>query len=63
MAEQLSLRGTLEGHSGWVTSIATPLDVNSDIVLSSSRYVGLSLRMNAPRCHKIYEFHHGLVLL
>jgi guanine nucleotide-binding protein subunit beta-2-like 1 protein len=39
MAEQLSLRGTLEGHSGWVTSIATPMDPNSDIVLSSSRYV------------------------
>jgi guanine nucleotide-binding protein subunit beta-2-like 1 protein len=37
MAEQLSLRGTLEGHTGWVTSIATPLDPNSDIVLSSSR--------------------------
>jgi guanine nucleotide-binding protein subunit beta-2-like 1 protein len=37
MAEQLSLRGTLEGHTGWVTSIATPLDPNSDIILSSSR--------------------------
>ncbi|KAK9815254.1 hypothetical protein WJX72_000717 [[Myrmecia] bisecta] len=37
MAENLSLRGTLEGHSGWVTSIATPLDPNSDIILSSSR--------------------------
>jgi guanine nucleotide-binding protein subunit beta-2-like 1 protein len=37
MAEQLTLRGTLKGHSGWVTSIATPLDPASDIILSSSR--------------------------
>lgn len=37
MAESLSLRGSLEGHSGWVTSIATPLDPNSDTVLSASR--------------------------
>lgn len=37
MAESLSLRGQLEGHSGWVTSIATPLDPNSDTVLSASR--------------------------
>ena len=32
MAESLSLRGTLEGHAGWVTSITTPLDPNSDII-------------------------------
>ena len=37
MAESLSLRGVLEGHAGWVTSITTPLDPNSDIILSSSR--------------------------
>ena len=37
MAETLSLRGELQGHTGWVTSIATPLDPNSDTVLSSSR--------------------------
>ena len=36
MAETLTLRGQLKGHSGWVTSIATPLD-NSDMLLSSSR--------------------------
>lgn len=36
MAETLSLRGTLKGHSDWVTSIACPLD-NSDMILSSSR--------------------------
>eukprot|EP00270_Netrium_digitus_P008890 TRINITY_DN268_c0_g1_i1.p1 TRINITY_DN268_c0_g1~~TRINITY_DN268_c0_g1_i1.p1 ORF type:complete len:360 (+),score=57.93 TRINITY_DN268_c0_g1_i1:116-1081(+) len=36
MVEQLSLRGTLKGHSDWVTSIACPLD-NSDMILSSSR--------------------------
>jgi guanine nucleotide-binding protein subunit beta-2-like 1 protein len=37
MAETLSLRGTLEGHSGWVTSIATPIDPNSDMIVSASR--------------------------
>ena len=36
MAEQLSLRGTLEGHTGWVTSIATPTEDNS-MLLSASR--------------------------
>eukprot|EP00897_Mesotaenium_endlicherianum_P006567 jgi/Mesen1/5939/ME000301S05057 len=36
MAENLSHRGTLKGHSDWVTSIACPLD-NSDMILSSSR--------------------------
>jgi len=34
--DNLQLRGTLEGHSDWVTSIACPLD-NSDMILSSSR--------------------------
>merc|ERR1711934_36607 len=38
MAETLTLRGTLEGHEGWVTAIATPLgQPNSDILLSASR--------------------------
>ena len=35
-AENLTLRGTLKGHSGWVTSIACPLD-NGDTLISSSR--------------------------
>ena len=26
MAEQLILKGSLEGHSGWVTSLATSLE-------------------------------------
>jgi hypothetical protein len=26
MAEQLIIRGTLEGHSGWVTALATSLE-------------------------------------
>ncbi len=26
MSEQLVLRGTLEGHSGWVTCLATSLE-------------------------------------
>lgn len=29
--------GTLEGHSGWVTSISTPSDMNADFVVSGSR--------------------------
>ncbi|KAK9816329.1 hypothetical protein WJX74_005914 [Apatococcus lobatus] len=37
MAETLTLRGELRGHTGWVTSIAAPLDPNSDTLLSSSR--------------------------
>jgi WD40 repeat protein len=36
MAETLALRGTLRGHTDWVTNIACPLD-NSDMILSSSR--------------------------
>lgn len=26
MTEQLILKGTLEGHSGWVTSLATSME-------------------------------------
>eukprot|EP01025_Chloroclados_australasicus_P038403 TRINITY_DN3951_c0_g1_i1.p1 TRINITY_DN3951_c0_g1~~TRINITY_DN3951_c0_g1_i1.p1 ORF type:complete len:328 (-),score=41.79 TRINITY_DN3951_c0_g1_i1:295-1278(-) len=37
MAETLVHRGDLVGHAGWVTSIATPIDLSSDIILSSSR--------------------------
>ena len=36
MAETLALRGTLKGHSGWVTSIATSPE-SPDIILSGSR--------------------------
>ncbi|KAL4787709.1 WD40 repeat-like protein [Aspergillus varians] len=36
MAEQLVLRGTLEGHNGWVTSLATSLE-NPNMLLSGSR--------------------------
>jgi len=36
MAEQLTLRGTLKGHNGWVTQIATNPQL-PDVVLSSSR--------------------------
>jgi len=34
--EQMVLRGTLEGHNGWVTSLATSLE-NPNILLSGSR--------------------------
>jgi len=33
---ELSLRGVLKGHRGWVTSIATP-EENSDMILTASR--------------------------
>lgn len=36
MVEQLDLRGTLKGHKGWVTQIATTPQ-NPDAILSSSR--------------------------
>ncbi|KAK3954424.1 WD40-repeat-containing domain protein [Pseudoneurospora amorphoporcata] len=36
MAEQLILKGTLEGHNGWVTSLATSLE-NPNMLLSGSR--------------------------
>ncbi|KAI9735448.1 MAG: cross-pathway control WD-repeat protein cpc2 [Claussenomyces sp. TS43310] len=36
MTEQLILKGTLEGHSGWVTSLATSME-NPNMLLSGSR--------------------------
>ena len=30
-------KGTLKGHNGWVTAIATSSDVNNDVVVSGSR--------------------------
>lgn len=36
MGEQMTLRGTLKGHSGWVTQIATTPQ-RPDMLLSSSR--------------------------
>ncbi|KAJ3287035.1 cross-pathway control WD-repeat protein cpc2 [Rhizoclosmatium sp. JEL0117] len=36
MSSQLHFRGTLEGHSGWVTSIATSVE-NPDLLVSGSR--------------------------
>jgi len=36
MAETLTLRGTLEGHNGWVTQIATNPKY-PDMILSASR--------------------------
>lgn len=38
MADPLTYMGSLRGHGGAVTSLATPLDPKSDILLSSSRY-------------------------
>ncbi|KAL3818631.1 hypothetical protein ACJIZ3_004536 [Penstemon smallii] len=42
MADQLILRGTMRGHTDWVTAIATPID-NSDMIVSSSRDKSLIL--------------------
>ena len=36
MSDQLRLRGTLKGHGGWVTQIATTPSV-PDMILSASR--------------------------
>lgn len=36
MGEQLTLRGTLEGHGGWITAIATTAE-NPDMILTASR--------------------------
>lgn len=36
MTEQMTLRGTLKGHSGWVTQIATTPQF-PDMILSASR--------------------------
>merc|ERR1712226_797426 len=36
MSEQMTLKGTLKGHNGWVTAIATTNE-NPDMILSASR--------------------------
>ena len=40
MTEQMTLRGTLKGHNGWVTQIATTPQF-PDMILSASRGTGL----------------------
>merc|ERR1712029_508519 len=40
MTETLQLRGTLEGHAGWVTQIATNPKY-PDIILSACQWLGL----------------------
>ena len=39
MTEQMTLRGTLKGHNGWVTQIATTPQF-PDMILSASRGTG-----------------------
>lgn len=39
MTEQMTLRGTLKGHNGWVTQIATTPQF-PDMILSASRGEG-----------------------
>lgn len=49
MAEQLVLRGTLEGHSGWVTSLATSAE-KYDFAkhMSEERYTDIQKPQHAP---------------
>ena len=43
MGEQMTLRGTLKGHSGWVTQIATTPQ-RTDMLLSSSRGKSIGIK-------------------
>lgn len=54
MAEQLVLRGTLEGHNGWVTSLATSLE-NPNMLLSGSRDKSLII-WNLTRDEQAYGY-------
>ncbi|KAL4811377.1 WD40-repeat-containing domain protein [Aspergillus unguis] len=54
MAEQLVLRGTLEGHNGWVTSLATSLE-NPNMLLSGSRDKNLII-WNLTRDEQAYGY-------
>merc|ERR1712000_551303 len=54
MAEQLILKGTLEGHNGWVTSLATSME-NPNMLLSGSRDKTLII-WNLPRDETQYGY-------
>ena len=63
MAEQLSLRGTLVGHTGWVTAIATTTE-NPDILVSSSRgknHFLISLNPRTPTIAARAKWSHSFV--
>uniref|UniRef100_A0A8B9HHZ9 Small ribosomal subunit protein RACK1 n=1 Tax=Astyanax mexicanus TaxID=7994 RepID=A0A8B9HHZ9_ASTMX len=53
MTEQMTLRGTLKGHSGWVTQIATTPQF-PDMILSASRgkqeVISTSSKAEPPQC-------------
>lgn len=51
MSEQMTLRGTLQGHGGWVTQIATTPQF-PDMLLSASRGMYLA-RYTLTREHNI----------
>ena len=60
-AERIDLRGKLEGHSGWVTQIATS-EKNPGIILSSSRDKTIlvwQLEDNATSCGFALRSLHG----
>ena len=44
MSESMSLRGTLVGHNGWVTQLATTPE-EPDMILSASRGTFLRLAL------------------
>uniref|UniRef100_A0A674NRB7 Small ribosomal subunit protein RACK1 n=1 Tax=Takifugu rubripes TaxID=31033 RepID=A0A674NRB7_TAKRU len=56
MTEQMTLRGTLKGHSGWVTQIATTPQY-PDMILSASRgelrqeVISPSSKAEPPQCN------------
>uniref|UniRef100_A0A8C9VDE7 Small ribosomal subunit protein RACK1 n=1 Tax=Scleropages formosus TaxID=113540 RepID=A0A8C9VDE7_SCLFO len=55
MTEQMTLRGTLKGHNGWVTQIATTPQF-PDMILSASRgtlrqeVISTSSKAEPPQC-------------
>lgn len=48
MTEQMTVRGTLKGHNGWVTQIATTPQF-PDMILSASRGKRFSARYDDRR--------------
>lgn len=48
MSESLVYKGSLEGHGGWVTAIATSSE-NPDMILTASRGASMKSKWNALR--------------
>ncbi len=55
MSEQMTLRGTLQGHGGWVTQIATTPQY-PDMILSASRGECINmLGTDTDTCTYVYD--------